>query len=94
MNRGLVISGIGHLGLILWVFLGDWFFVPPETPPMQVASVSVVSAARIRCDVGSRAEKARSGARAAGGAHHARSGAGGDLGAARFAARCICGAEA
>ena len=46
MNRGLVLSGLGHLGLILWVFLGDWFFMPAEPPLVQVASVSIVSAAQ------------------------------------------------
>lgn len=45
MDRGLVISGAGHLGLILWVFLGDWLFMPAEAPVVQVAEVSIISTA-------------------------------------------------
>ncbi len=45
MNRGLVISGVGHAALILWVFLGDWLFLPAEPPAVQVASVSILSSA-------------------------------------------------
>lgn len=45
MNRGILISGIGHLGLILWVILGDWLFLPSDMPEIQVAEVSLVSAA-------------------------------------------------
>ena len=45
MNRGLIISGAGHLGLILWVLLGDWFFLPSDAPVIQSANVSVISSA-------------------------------------------------
>ncbi len=43
MDRGTTISGIGHLGLILWVALGDWLFAPAEVPPIAVANVSMIS---------------------------------------------------
>jgi hypothetical protein len=46
MNKGLIISGLGHLGLILWALLGGWFSWTTETPPVQVAQVSLVSASR------------------------------------------------
>lgn len=45
MDRGTTISGVGHLGLILWVALGDWLFAPSDMPPMEVAEVSLVSEA-------------------------------------------------
>ncbi len=43
MDRGTTISGIGHMGLILWVALGDWLFAPAEVPPIAVANVSMIS---------------------------------------------------
>ena len=45
MNRGVIISGIGHLGLILWAVLGGWLFAAQSTPEIKVADVSLVSAA-------------------------------------------------
>lgn len=45
MDRGLIISGAGHLGLILWVLLGDWLFTPSDAPVIQSANVSVISSA-------------------------------------------------
>ena len=45
MDRGAIISGAGHLGLILWVILGDWLFAPSDMPPVEVAQVSLMSAA-------------------------------------------------
>ena len=45
MNRGLIISGAGHLGLIVWVLLGDWLFMPSDAPVIQAANVSVISSA-------------------------------------------------
>jgi hypothetical protein len=43
MDRAQTISGIGHLVLILWLLVGDWFWRPAETPPMEAVSVSMVS---------------------------------------------------
>ncbi len=43
MNKGLLISGLGHLGLVLWALLGGWFTWTAETPPVQVAQVSLIS---------------------------------------------------
>lgn len=43
MNKGLLISGLGHLGLVLWALLGGWFTWTDETPPIQVAQVSLIS---------------------------------------------------
>ena len=42
-QTGTVISAIGHLGVVLWVLVGDWLFaadVPPETITMQVSTIS------------------------------------------------------
>ena len=43
MDRGTIISGIGHASVVLWVALGDWFFSPSVPPPMQAASVSLIT---------------------------------------------------
>ena len=45
MDRGTTISALGHAGLILWVVLGDFFFAPDIPPPMELATVDLVSAA-------------------------------------------------
>ncbi|HEX9857516.1 MAG TPA: cell envelope biogenesis protein TolA, partial [Paracoccaceae bacterium] len=45
MNKGVIISGIGHLGLILWVVLGDFLFTSKDAPEVAVTSVSLMSAA-------------------------------------------------
>ncbi len=42
-QTGTVVSAAGHLGVILWVLVGDWLFaadVPPETITMQVSTIS------------------------------------------------------
>ena len=42
-QTGTVISAVGHLGVVLWVLVGDWLFaadVPPETITMQVSTIS------------------------------------------------------
>jgi hypothetical protein len=44
MDRGTTISALGHAGLILWVVLGDFFFPADIPPPMEVATVDLVSA--------------------------------------------------
>ena len=43
MDRGTIISGIGHASVVLWVALGDWLFAPSVPPPMQAASVSLIT---------------------------------------------------
>ena len=45
MNKGLIISGAGHLGLILWALLGGWLFAAQEVPEIKVADVSLISTA-------------------------------------------------
>lgn len=40
---GLIVSGIGHLALILWALLGGIFFTPDEPPPPMSMSVSTIS---------------------------------------------------
>ncbi len=43
MNKGLLISGLGHLGLVLWALLGGWFTWTSEPPAIPVANVSLIS---------------------------------------------------
>ena len=45
MSKGVIISGIGHVGLILWAILGGWLFAAHETPEIQVVEVSMISTA-------------------------------------------------
>lgn len=45
MQTGTLISGAGHAALILWVMLGDWLFTRKDAPPVEVAEVSLISAA-------------------------------------------------
>ncbi|MFN3721660.1 MAG: cell envelope biogenesis protein TolA [Paracoccaceae bacterium] len=45
MQTGTLISGVGHAALILWVLLGDWLFARKDAPPVEVAEVSLISAA-------------------------------------------------
>ncbi|MBS0563218.1 MAG: cell envelope biogenesis protein TolA [Proteobacteria bacterium] len=40
---GLIVSGIGHLALILWALLGGIFFPPEATPPVTMTNVSLMS---------------------------------------------------
>lgn len=44
-DKGTTASAIGHAGLILWIALGDWLFAPSDAPELQVAEVSLISAA-------------------------------------------------
>ena len=41
MNAGQYISGIGHVGLIGWLLVGDVFAPAPE--PFEVTEVAVIS---------------------------------------------------
>ena len=43
MNKGLLISGLGHLGLVLWALLGGWFTWASKYPDVPVAQVSLIS---------------------------------------------------
>lgn len=45
MDKANIISGVGHVSLILWVLLGDILFSPPEPPEMAVTEVSLMSSA-------------------------------------------------
>ena len=45
MNKGVIISGFGHVGLILWAILGGWISAPQEVPEIQVVDVSMISTA-------------------------------------------------
>jgi hypothetical protein len=44
MNTGLIISGAGHAGLILWVLVGGFFHPSRDAPEVAVTSVSLLSA--------------------------------------------------
>ena len=45
MNKGLLISGLGHLGLVLWALLGGWFTWASKHPDVPVVQVSLVTKA-------------------------------------------------
>jgi hypothetical protein len=44
MNTGLIISGAGHAGLILWVLVAGFFHPSRDLPEVAVTSVSLLSA--------------------------------------------------
>ena len=44
-QTGTVISAIGHLGVILWVLVGDWLFAASAPPEPIVMSVSTLTSA-------------------------------------------------
>ncbi len=48
MRTGFIISGLGHLVLILWLLFGSMLFPPDNPPAMQVADVSLVSSAQLQ----------------------------------------------
>lgn len=45
MEKGQIISGVAHAGVILWVVLGDWLLRTDALPEMEVANVSLMSSA-------------------------------------------------
>jgi hypothetical protein len=45
MYTGQIISGAGHAALILWLFLGDWLFSPPEPEELPVVTGGIISSA-------------------------------------------------
>ena len=44
-QTGTVISAAGHLGVILWVLVGDWLFAASAPPEPIVMSVSTLTSA-------------------------------------------------
>lgn len=42
-HTGTVVSAIGHLGLVLWVMVGDWLFADAPPDEVIVTSVSMIS---------------------------------------------------
>ncbi len=47
MNKGVIISGIGHVGLILWALLGGWLFTDHTIPEIKIVDVSFISSAEL-----------------------------------------------
>ena len=45
LSKGTIYSGVGHLGLILWVAVGDWLFPHSEPEVIEVMSVSTMTSA-------------------------------------------------
>ncbi len=45
MNRGVTISGVGHLGLILWVLFGGLFLRPQDQAAPTVTQVQILTGA-------------------------------------------------
>jgi hypothetical protein len=42
-QTGTVVSAVGHIGVVLWVLIGDWLFaadVPPETITMTASTIT------------------------------------------------------
>lgn len=48
MDRGTRLSAGLHVGLILWVALGDFFFFSEVPPPIEAASVSLITDAELK----------------------------------------------
>ncbi|MEZ5796162.1 MAG: cell envelope biogenesis protein TolA [Paracoccaceae bacterium] len=48
LSKGTIYSGVGHVGLILWVVVGDYFFAHQEPEPIEVAQVSLMSEAEFQ----------------------------------------------
>lgn len=45
MDKGVTYSGIGHIGLILWVFIGGFFIRHDDNTEVSVTEVSLVTSA-------------------------------------------------
>lgn len=43
MRTGTIISGIGHVGLILWLLFGGYLTAHNDAPPIQVSDVSLIT---------------------------------------------------
>ena len=48
MDRGTKLSASLHVGLILWVAVGDFFFASEMPPPIEAASVSLITDAQLK----------------------------------------------
>lgn len=48
MDRGTKLSASLHVGLILWVAIGDFFFSTEVPPPLEAASVSLITDAQLK----------------------------------------------
>lgn len=48
LSRGTIYSGAGHVGLILWVVVGDWLFPHSEPAAIEIATVSMISEAEFQ----------------------------------------------
>ena len=48
MDRGTRLSAGLHVGLILWITVGDFFFSGDVPPPIEAASVSLITDAQLR----------------------------------------------
>ncbi|MDP3193718.1 hypothetical protein [Tabrizicola sp.] len=42
-QTGTVVSAIGHVGVVLWVLVGDWLFAPAPPDEVIVTSVSMIT---------------------------------------------------
>lgn len=42
-DKGTVVSAVGHVGLILWVLVGDWLFAANAAPEPMVMTVSTMT---------------------------------------------------
>ncbi len=47
MQTGLVISSVGHAGLIAWAIIGGYLFAPDQDPPPEVTEVTLITAAEL-----------------------------------------------
>ena len=45
MDRGVIISGVGHVAVVLWAILGGWLFNAQSLPEIQVTDVTFISVA-------------------------------------------------
>ena len=52
MDKGVLYSGIGHIGLILWVFIGGFFIRHDDAPEIAVTEVFLVSSAEFEAILG------------------------------------------
>ncbi|MFZ1338993.1 MAG: cell envelope biogenesis protein TolA, partial [Paracoccaceae bacterium] len=48
ISKGTLYSGIGHVGLILWVVVGDFLFSHQEPQPIEVMTVSTMTEAEFQ----------------------------------------------
>ncbi len=59
-QTGTVVSAVGHIGVALWVLVGDWLFAadkPPETITMTASTISSDAFAELQAATAKPAEK-------------------------------------